>query len=66
MMKFVLSDEDFESSSCYVVKSEKRLELRKFGKDEFILFEHIGDNVNEVVSFTKEEWKTLWLMLTIR
>ena len=34
-------------------------------KDEYILLEHIGDHVGELASLSKEDWRTVWQMLTL-
>jgi hypothetical protein len=64
MSKFLLSDRDFESVKSRVGNTKTTLEINKIGKDEYAIFEHIGDSVFERDTFTKEEMKTIWQMLT--
>lgn len=64
MSKFLLSDKDFESIKSSCGTSGKTLELRKVGDNVYSIFEHIGNHVFERDSFTKEEMKTIWQMLT--
>ena len=64
MMKFALSDKDFESCRAQVAKSEQYLEILKLTNDEYMIFDHRGDSVTERGDFTKEELKTIWRMLT--
>ena len=66
MTRFVLSDKDFESCKMKIGKSEKCLELFKHTKDEYVILEHRGDSVYERGDYTKEELKTIWLMLTTK
>lgn len=61
-MRFGIT-KDFDSSSGRIGKTDKRLELIRF-EDEYTLLEHIGDNVGEIYTFTKEELRTLWMMLS--
>jgi hypothetical protein len=63
MTKFILNDKDFESIKSIDFKG-KYFELTKFGKDEYILFEHIGDSVGDIYTFTKKELFALWGMLS--
>lgn len=63
MSKFALN-KDFESIRTNIPKSAKSFEINKFGKDEYALLEHVGDSVGEIYTFTKEELKALWIMLT--
>lgn len=65
-IEFALDDKDFSKILAEIKKDGKRmkiLELRQF-KDEYILLEHVGDSVGELVSLTKEEWKAIWRMLS--
>lgn len=65
-IKFALDDKDFSRILAEIKKDGKRvkiLELKQF-KDEYILLEHIGDSVGELVSLTKDEWKAIWRMLS--
>lgn len=64
-MKFALT-KDFESSNGKVQKSDKSLELIKLTKDEYLLLEHIGDLVSEIATLSKEELRTLWIILTTK
>ena len=64
-MKFALT-KDFESMRFGIPKSERTFEIIKLSKDEYTLLEHIGYNVSEIYTFTKEEFKTLWMALTIK
>ena len=66
MTKFALNDKDFDSAKAQVPGTNKVLELLKLGKDEYVLLEHIGNSVGELVSLTKEEFKTLWILLTVK
>lgn len=63
-MKFALNDKDIDSIKGGVLKSKKTLEIIKFDDDEYILLEHDGDSVGEIASFTYQEMKTLWMMLS--
>jgi hypothetical protein len=63
MSKFALN-KDFESIRTNVPKTAKSFEISKFGKDEYMLLEHSGDSVGEIYTFTKEELKAIWIMLT--
>lgn len=63
MPRFALN-KDFDSIKGGVRGSKKTLELKQF-RDEYILLSHVGDYVEEIASFTAEELKTIWTMLTI-
>ena len=63
-MRFALNNKDFDSAHTGTLKSGKSLELTKTGKDEYLLLEHIGDNVGEIYTFTKQELLALWAILT--
>jgi len=63
-MKFGIN-KDFDSSSGRIGKTDKRLELVRF-EDEYTLLEHIGDGVGEIYTFTKEELRTLWVMMSAK
>jgi len=64
MTKFALNNKDIDSIKGSIAKSKKTFELIKFSDDEYILLEHIGDNVGEIATFTYNEMKTLWMMLS--
>jgi hypothetical protein len=64
-MKFGIT-KDFDNSSGQVGKTAKRLELLKTDKDEYSLMEHNGNIVEGLTTFTKEELKTLWKMMSIK
>lgn len=63
-MRFALNNKDIDSIKGGVLKSNKTLEIIKFSDDEYILLEHVGDSVGEIASFTYQEMKTLWMMLS--
>lgn len=63
-MKFGIN-KDFDSSMARIGKTNKFFEIVRF-EDEFTLLEHIGDNVGEIYTFTKEELRTLWIMMSER
>lgn len=63
-MKFGIN-KDFDSSSGFVGKTGKRLELIRF-EDEYTLLEHIGDTVSEITTFNREELRTLWTMMSVK
>jgi hypothetical protein len=65
MSKFAL-DKNFESIRAGVPGSPRSFELLKASKDEYILLEHVGNQVAEICSFTKSELKSIWIMLTAR
>jgi hypothetical protein len=65
MMRFGIT-KDFDSSKGDVGKTGKSLELLKTDKDEYSLLEHHGDNVEGLVTLTKEELHTLWRMMSAR
>lgn len=62
-MKFGIG-KDFDSSMARIGKTDKRFELVRF-EDEYTLLEHYGDNVGEIYTFTKEELRTLWAMMSV-
>ena len=64
MSKFLLSDKDFESVKSHIGASTSTLEIRKINGGYYAIFEHVGDSVFERDTFTKEEMRTLWQMLT--
>lgn len=64
-VKFALN-KNLESIFSAPLKGGKVFELQKFGKDEYILFEHLGVNSGEIYTFTKEELRAIWMMLTTR
>ncbi len=57
-MKCILDDKDFQ-----YIKSDP-LEIYKIDKEDYTLFYHEGDKVYECWTFTKEELKKLWIMLS--
>ena len=65
MSKFLLSDRDFESVKARIGSSTNTLEIRKINGGYYAIFEHVGNSVFERDTFTKEEMRTLWQMLTI-
>ena len=65
MSKFLLSDRDFESIKARIGSSTNTLEIRKINGGYYAIFEHVGNSVFERDTFTKEEMRTLWQMLTI-
>jgi len=64
MSKFLLSDKDFESVKSQIGNTGRRLEIRKINNGCYSIFEYVGDSVFERDSFTKEEMRTIWQMLT--
>ena len=64
MTKFALNNPDVDSIKADIPKSKKSFEIVKFNDDEYILLEHVGDSVGEIASFTYNEMKTLWMMLS--
>ena len=64
MSKFLLSDRDFESIKANVKNSNISVEIRKIDNDAYAIFEHVGNSVFERDTFTKEEMRTIWQMLT--
>ena len=65
-MRFALSDKDFNCVKADVPKSKKQFEILRTDKDEYTLFERIGDNVFGISEFNLEELKTLWRMMTTK
>jgi hypothetical protein len=65
MTKFGI-DKDFDSAKGDIGKTGRTLELLKTDKDEYSLMEHHGDNVEGLTTFTYEELKTLWRMITVK
>jgi hypothetical protein len=63
MSKFALN-KDFESIRVNIPKAAKSFEINKIGKDEYALLEHAGDSVGEIYTFTKEELRSIWIMLS--
>lgn len=63
MSKFAL-DKNFESINGSVPKTAKRFELVNFDKETWTLYLHDNDSVEEIATLTKEELRTLWIMLT--
>ena len=63
MSKFALSKR-VDSIKSRIIGSKKWFEMIDISNGEFTLLEHVGDNVGEVVTMTKEEWRTLWVMLS--
>jgi hypothetical protein len=64
MTKFALNNKDIDSIKGAIPKSKKWFEIVKFSDDEYILLEHLGDNVGEIATFTYNEMKTIWMMLS--
>jgi hypothetical protein len=64
MTRFALNNKDIDSIKGGIINSKKTFELIKFNDDEYILLEHVGDSVAEIATFTYNEMKTIWLMLT--
>ncbi len=62
-MKFGIN-KDFDSSMARIGKSDKHFEIVRF-EDEYTLLEHHGDSVGEIYTFTKEELRTLWAMMSV-
>jgi hypothetical protein len=65
MSKFALDDRDFSSMKADVPKLGSTLEIRKLN-NEYYIFSHHGDQIEDYGSFTKEELKAIWQMLTIK
>jgi len=63
MSRFAITEKT-DSLISHETKAYKSFELSRFGKDEFILFEHNEGNAEEIYTFNREELKILWLMLT--
>ena len=63
-MKFALEDKTFDGFRVKIPDTEKQFELKSFGRDQFILFERTGESAEEIYTFTKQELKILWLMLS--
>ncbi len=63
-MRFLLNNRDFASFKADIPGSNDSLEMRKLEKGEYCLLVHYGENVNEIATLTKLEWKTLWQMLS--
>lgn len=63
MSKFVLN-KPIDSIRSNSPRDKKWFELTSLEKGEFSLFEHLGGSVAEVCTLTKEEWRTVWIMLT--
>ena len=64
MAKFALNNKDFDSAKAQVPNTNKVLELLKQGKDEYVLLEHVGNSVGELMTLNKDEFKTLCILLT--
>lgn len=64
MTKFALNNKDVDSIKGGIPKSKKSFEIIKFSDDEYILLEHVGDSVGEIATFTYQEFKTIWMMLS--
>ena len=65
MSRFLLAiEKDFESTQVDVKKTGCTLEIRKIDKLYYSIFQHYKDNVYEAGTFTKEELKAIWQMLS--
>jgi hypothetical protein len=65
MSTFALDDKKFASMKAVVPKLGSTLEIRKLGSDYFI-FSHREGSVEDYGSYTKEELKAIWQMLTVK
>lgn len=65
-MKFALEDKTFDGFKVKIPDTNIQFELKAFGADQFILFERVDENVVEIYTFTKQELKMIWLMLTTK
>jgi len=65
MSKFILdNNKDFESVKAKVPLTQVTLELRKIDKTYYSIFYHADDIVTECGTFTKQELKTVWKMMS--
>jgi len=65
-MRFSLNNNRFDSARTIVTGTKSYLELTKYAKDRYTLYEHENDTVRERGDFTYEELKALWILLTAR
>ena len=64
-MRFVLNKKiDSIRSTVPTGKGRQAFEITETDRDQYTLYEHIGDAVWEIHTFTKEELRTIWIMLT--
>ena len=63
-MRFAFDNPDMDFAKAKVPYSDVIFEIIKTEKDAYSIFTLAGDTANEVATFTKEELKTLWKMLS--
>lgn len=63
-MTFLLNDKDFASFKADIPNSGKSFEVRKVEHGQYCVLEHSGNSVNELMTVSKLELKTLWQMLS--
>jgi len=66
MSNFLLSDKDFESVKSEIGETGRILEIYKVDKDDYAIFEHLGNSVFERGTYTKKEMETIWQMLSTK
>ena len=67
MSKFILDvEKSFDHTVSDVPKTEVSLEIRKIDKEYYSIFQHTRDSVFECGTFTKEEWRVIWKMLSVK
>jgi hypothetical protein len=65
MSRFVLDvEKNFDHTISDVPKTGCTLEIRKIDKLYYSIFQHYKDSVYEAGTFTKEELKAIWQMLS--
>lgn len=63
-MKFLLNDKDFDSCKANMNNGKWTFELKKTGKNDYSVFYHTNEDVYENGTYTKEELKMLWMILS--
>jgi len=66
-MRFILNEKDFESIKSNIPGTQYWIEITKISEVDYSVFIHRANgSVYENGTYTKEELKTIWKMLSVK